>query len=39
MLIKEFLEIKINLIFILGKELYQVKKGNTHPHFFYFFLK
>ena len=39
MLIKEFLEKKINLISILGKELYQVKKGNTHLRvFFYFFL-
>ena len=39
MLIKEFLEKKINLISLLGKELYQVKKGNTHLRFFLFFLK
>ena len=38
MLIKEFLEKKINLISILGKELYQVKKGNTYLRFFFFFL-
>ena len=37
MLIKEFLEKKFNLISIIGKELLQEKKGNTHLHFFCFF--